>query len=138
MLKKRGRKAPLFNGNKNSKRAKNSSTKQHFSFNNSDDEVLSESSDDDGVDDNHDIINQGGEADDFFLSGEPDDVNETAQEKRIRLAKSLLSKVHDEEEQGNEEDTNEAVAERLHNKALCLAGRLIRNVAEIFQNQIAK
>ena len=51
MLKKRGRKAPLFNGNKSSKRAKNSSTKQHFSFNNSDDEVLSESSDDDGVDD---------------------------------------------------------------------------------------
>lgn len=138
MLKKRGRKAPLFNGNKSSKRAKNSSTKQHFSFNNSDDEVLSESSDDDGVDDNHDIINQDGEADDFFLSGEPDDVNETAQEKRIRLAKSLLSKVHDEEEQGNEEDTNEAVAERLHNKALGLAGRLIRNVAEIFQKQIAK
>ena len=124
-MKKRGRGGALFN---NSKRAKTSSSnnnydnnnKQHFAFNKSDDEILSESSDDDGDNDGR-IVDKDGDHDDFFLTDEPDDVNETAQEKRIRLAKSLLSKIQDEEDQGNEKDTNEAVAERLHTKALDLA-----------------
>jgi ribosomal RNA-processing protein 9 len=140
MMKKRGRGGGAFN---NSKRAKTLSSnnnydnknKQHFAFNKSDDEILSESSDEDSDNDDH-VIDKGGDHDDFFLSDEPDDVNETAQEKRIRLAKSLLGKIQDEEDQGNEKDTNEAVAERLHTKALGLAGRLVRRVAETFQNKI--
>ena len=95
-------------------KSKASPTTNHFNFNNSDDEILSESSDEEVS-----VEGRGGgggmKGDDFFLNdGGDDDVQETAQEKRIRLAKSLLSKVRDEEDVGSDVNVDEAVADRLH------------------------
>ena len=74
-----------------------------------------------------------------FLNDEvDDDARETAQEKRIRLAKSLLNKVRDEEDVGSDINVDEAVADRLHSKALDMAGRLTRDVAVVFAEKMRK
>ena len=81
----------------------------------------------------------GMKGDDFFLNdGVDDDARETAQEKRIRLAKSLLNKVRDEEDVGSDINVDEAVADRLHSKALDMAGRLTRDVAVVFAEKMRK
>ena len=81
----------------------------------------------------------GMKGDDFLLNdGVDDDARETAQEKRIRLAKSLLNKVRDEEDVGSDINVDEAVADRLHSKALDMAGRLTRNVAVVFAEKMQK
>ena len=74
----------------------------------------------------------------FLNDGVDDDARETAQEKRIRLAKSLLNKVRDEEDVGSDINVDEAVADRLHSKALDMAGRLTRDVAVVFAEKMRK
>ena len=118
-------------------KSKASPNATHFNFNNSDDEILSESSDEEL---RVEGSGSGGmKGDDFFLNdGVDDDARETAQEKRIRLAKSLLNKVRDEEDVGSDVNVDEAVADRLHSKALDMAGRLTRNVAVVFAEKMRK
>ena len=102
--------------------------KSHFNFSD-DDEVID--SDGSGISGNED-------GSDFFEDVEnSDDEKETVQEKRIRLAKSMLDKIAVEEGQGGsgEED---AVADRLHNEALRAAGRLTRNIATLMEEALAQ